>query len=393
MSRAPPLKHGKLECYGNGLTFASHLRVSPSTLAVQTGLQPKLTPSGRISKNQTLEKRPKSWWEAQVRLYGLKCSKWTVEGCKEVLKTALEKGLTVSADLQRVEERLDREYGLANAEFQKQIAAEKNEKYITLTTDVQKANYDPKRFLGETVVKGGIKVLRGLNSRASVHQAAEQLGLFSTSTDGPDGGYDGRILVVGRNSDEVWREIHRIGREVKVKQVAMRQERADETEERHQKLLKTGDGGDVSGQWVLDMPEVTSSYADGDITMDIAPLDDCGNAYGKFDLQILEGVVKFYWGGPKSVRQAWRGKPRKFTWRGRETGEGVIQYDDASHQGAITFTSASECHGIWVSDYGNFEFTGVKIGTQSSTTVEECEDEYDTYTGEAYEYARVNRWK
>ena len=77
MSHASSLKHGKLECSGSGFTFASHQRASPSTLAFDLGLQPRLTPSGRISKKQDRPKHPKSWWEAQVRLYGLKCTKWT----------------------------------------------------------------------------------------------------------------------------------------------------------------------------------------------------------------------------------------------------------------------------------------------------------------------------
>jgi hypothetical protein len=105
MSHAPPLKYGKLECYGTGFTFSTHRCESPSALALELGLKPHLTPLGRISKRKhDPPKRSRSWWEAQVRLYGLKCSKWTIDRMKEVLRVALQKGLEVPDDLRRMEQ-------------------------------------------------------------------------------------------------------------------------------------------------------------------------------------------------------------------------------------------------------------------------------------------------
>jgi hypothetical protein len=50
MTRAPPLKHGKLDCTDYGFTFLSHTRRSPNILAIELGVQPRRTPAGRISK-------------------------------------------------------------------------------------------------------------------------------------------------------------------------------------------------------------------------------------------------------------------------------------------------------------------------------------------------------
>ena len=79
-------------------------------------------------------------------------------------------------------------------------------------------------------------------------------------------------------------------------------------------------------------------------------------------------------------------------WRGTETGEGEIQYDD-SNGGTITFTSANECIGTWWGAYGTFEFNGKKVSRDSAVSNSECEDRFESFNEEAYEYARVARWK
>jgi hypothetical protein len=96
-----PLKYGKLECTGNGLTYLSHPREPPSTIAAALGLS---------STDHPVTKHRKSWWEAQVRLYDLKCTKWTINGMKEVLMTAIHDGLQVPAEMKTVEEELTLKY-------------------------------------------------------------------------------------------------------------------------------------------------------------------------------------------------------------------------------------------------------------------------------------------
>ena len=120
---------------------------------------------------------------------------------KEVLATAVRKGLQVPDDLSRVEQKLNAEYHVAEEEFQKRAADARNEKWKTLTSDVAKANLDPERFLRELETKGGVVALQGLHNRAGFHQLAEQMGLVSRSTDGLEGEYEDRILVVGKESE------------------------------------------------------------------------------------------------------------------------------------------------------------------------------------------------
>jgi len=356
---------------------------------VQVGLQPRLTPSGRVSKKQNLDKRSKSWWEAQVRLYGLKCSKWTIDGMKEVLKVALQKGLEVPDDLSRMEKRLNEEYPAVDAEFQARAAEARNQKWATLTSDVEKANHDPTRFILQLRSDGGVKVLRGLDDRAQVHKAAERMGLVSQSVDGVGGGYGDRILVVGKDSGEVFREASRISADVRAQLRANEAAHQNEIDEMHHDLVKHGDGGDIGGTWQLDMPELTSNYQSGDITWKVASPDDSGYVWASFDLLILEGVVRISWPGKKS---AWKGRERKFSWKGCETGEGEIQCD-SSNGGTVTFTSASTCSGTWWGAYGTFEFTGKKISLEMSASVDHLEDEFESYNEGAYELARVSRWR
>src|SRR5271154_6391847 len=103
----PPLVHAKFECVGDGLTVSGHKRVSQTELELALGIQ-KPSPNGR--EKIIVEKRPKSWWEAQVRLYGLKCSKWTIDSMKKVLLEAVNEGIEVSAEIKALEEKLNNEY-------------------------------------------------------------------------------------------------------------------------------------------------------------------------------------------------------------------------------------------------------------------------------------------
>lgn len=61
---------------------------------------------------------------------------------------------------------------------------------------------------------------------------------------------DGHILVIGRDVCTVRREIEGIKDEVAKERAA----KLDELEELRQELIKSGDGGNPSGRWVLHMP-------------------------------------------------------------------------------------------------------------------------------------------
>jgi hypothetical protein len=387
MTHAPPLKHDKFECTASGFTFASYARAIPSHIATCLGIQPLLTSSGRIRKNQNIPKHTKPWWEAQVRLYGLKCSKWTVEGMKQVLAAAIKKDLEVPADLKRMEEKLMGDYIKLDAEFQKRKDQERNEKWKSLNSDVAKANLDPDRFLQELREKGGVVALRGLHNRQKIHQCAERLGLVSRSTDGPAGNYGDRILVVGTSSDQMWQKIHSIDVRVTAARQTAKQARQKEIDEAHRRLVLQGNDSDIMGTWYFDMPNLSASYGEGDITWEIAPQDDSRFRWAMFDLRCLEGVLRIDWGGK------WKGQTKQFTWRGRETGEGEIQYDDSVNRGTVTFTSTNQCFGRFEATYGTWEFRGQKVSREPNVDRLNCINTFEALNEEAYEYARVARWK
>src|SRR5208282_5917553 len=105
------LKYRKLECRGNGLTFSSQPRATQ--LEIMTALVEKhrTTVDGRITKpSQGDETYSKTWWEAQVRLYGLKCSDWTEEGMAKTLMDAITTKFTPPSELATVEKQLNHDY-------------------------------------------------------------------------------------------------------------------------------------------------------------------------------------------------------------------------------------------------------------------------------------------
>ena len=141
MNQPPALKHGKLTCSSSGLTFSGYRRSSPHGISLALGYTTH-NPKSRIAKRQRIPTHPKCWWEAQVRLYGLdsRCSKWTIEGMKQTLIDAIERGpLKVPEDLIAMEEKLKLEGEQINAEFQrtemKKAERERDEKYHSLDGD------------------------------------------------------------------------------------------------------------------------------------------------------------------------------------------------------------------------------------------------------------------
>ena len=110
MSELRPLKYGELECKGNGLTYRSYSRATPAQIIAALSQTSQPTDHGRVSKSTKPQGHSKAWWEAQVRLYGFKCSNWTIDGMKEVLMDAVAASFKVPAELQGVEEQLNHDY-------------------------------------------------------------------------------------------------------------------------------------------------------------------------------------------------------------------------------------------------------------------------------------------
>ena len=108
MTKPKLLKHGKFEYRGDGLTVAGHKRALSDD--IKRALPVKTDKKGR-SGPAKVEKHPKSWWEAQVRLYGLKCDKWTIGNLQAVLEAAFQsEELEVPSELKRLEKQFNKIY-------------------------------------------------------------------------------------------------------------------------------------------------------------------------------------------------------------------------------------------------------------------------------------------
>ena len=204
----PPLVHGKFECVGDGLTVSGHKRVSQTGLEFALGIQKlgRILPNGR--EKIIVEKYPKAWWEAQVRLYGLKCTKWTVDGMKKVLFEAVKDGIEPTAEIKALEERLNKEY----AESEKENS--KSDDNV----------YDP--------MKRTMEILR-LTTMAANATAEDRARMANEFMD----------CVSKTTEASKTRQLAKMNRE-------------------HEKLIKSADGPgtDVFGTWQLVCPDITEQW-------------------------------------------------------------------------------------------------------------------------------------
>ena len=216
MTQPSPLKDQTFEYNGKGLTFNGHHRESPTSLEFALGIRTlgRILPGG--GKKIIAEKHPKSWWEAQVRLYGLKCSKWTVENMKRVLSDSVKEGIEVSLKIKEVEKRLSKEY----AELEKE---NRNSNTIN-TTDGTKTSTNMSQ-----------STVTGLNESTMVTQP---------------------------------RKTTSFGDLMKEKSDAARASQLANMNRLHSALLASpsGPGDTIYGTWQLDCPEITDQWCHLDET-------------------------------------------------------------------------------------------------------------------------------
>ncbi|CAM6096196.1 unnamed protein product [Calypogeia fissa] len=86
----------------------------------------------------------------------------------------------------------------------------------------------------------------------------------------------------------------------------------------------------------------------------------------------------------------------KFRWRGRETGEGVIELDSDRELCEVTFSGrgGSKMSGVFCNSLvGKCTFTGVKVDTkQRGEGGYNIQEQWQEHNGRAYESERVGRW-
>lgn len=321
MTHLSSVKHRNFEFNGKCLTFSQHHRATPTSLEFALGIQTlgRILPGGR--KKIIVEKHPKSWWEAQVCLYGLKCHKWTVENMKSVLFAAVKEGIEVTPEIEEVEERLKKEY----AELEKENRR---------SNDINTA--------------GGTKTLSNV--------------LQPTVT-----GSNKRTNDTQQEKATGFRDL------MKEKSDAARASQLANMNRLHSALLASpsGPGDTIYGTWQIDCPEITEQWCHNndcqkrEMIWKIHPPFYCEEyIWVGFEQIVCEGVIRI---DRDLLSTRWKRKKMNFTWRGRETGEMEIQCDDSMNTGYITFTSEHECQGMFGCQFGGpWAFTGKKISLKLS---------------------------
>jgi hypothetical protein len=308
----PALRYDVFTCSGDGLKMDSYPRASTLELRIQTGLSPLLTPKGRISKKQRVQNKPLSWWIAQLHFYGLDHTSPSLPKAKRVFKKALEAGLSVPKSILALEERLDKEYALESERYQRKIVEDHEKSWYTLTTNAQRARHDLGRFLREIVVgKKDVHVLHGFHD-GEVARAGQPLGLICQCVEQLSK-YGNPYTVVGTNSDDVAKEVKKLEKQVIEEKLEIQKEEQDKLhghestiEAKRLEFVKTGDGGNVGGSWILSIPELSKWHDKGDSSMELACPDNSGTLLGKFDLHDFEGIIAANWDRSGSGGSQWR---------------------------------------------------------------------------------------
>jgi hypothetical protein len=320
MPRPEVLTEGKFECAGQGLMVAGHKRASVAE--IKRTLPGKITKT--TSKNKTgekVEKQPKAWWEAQVRLYGLKCDKWTIGNMQAVLDVAIQtRTLEVPHYIRTLEKKLNKVY--QNWDNIEEISSDDGDDSEIVTPD-------------DSIVC--------------------------------DPGAKPGKLKLGFCPTHNWHEKEKLGKALVNRTIA-------KMNRDHGLLLlsKEGGGDDVFGTWQIHCPGIHESWP---VWEDIEkgmkwiihpPLPDDTHSWVSFNQMVVEGVMGIEWSKkdlPKKDWFNWLNVKRGFRFRGHETGSYDFCCIDEGNLGWIMFTSEHECHGVFEVEFGEkpWEFTGKKV--------------------------------
>jgi hypothetical protein len=345
MKSPPPVKRGKFEYDKDGLKYLHRTCAPPYEIESVVGLKNE-RPIGRHVAKHIKSKYPRDWWEAQIKLYGIKCSQFNIEAMKEILSRELG-GLAVSPKVQQMEDSMAKEYQDLAKEYAAGNADETQKK-------MQKAK------LGR-----------------EEDQSRNALTDFSRP------GHDAmRILSTTP--------------EPTAKRTVM-----DEINQLHSKLLRTGPGDDIEGTWRIDCPEISSWYGDGhsmgrtgtDITWLIHPPQTSGSfVWGEISQVVVDGIVRIEWRDSDD----WKGNTRSYVWRGRDNGTGEIQHSDEINRGVINFVSSHECLGTFACEFGGpYTFVGRKVSKgfpERTQSVAECQKEFRGYNWRRGNWESSARW-
>ena len=143
--------------------------------------------------------------------------------------------------------------------------------------------------------------------------------------------------------------------------------------------------GLINGIYDLSCQTVEDNWGSEDLTLTLTL--DGTTVWGAYDLGMFSGILFL----PNRPWQA-SNSSLPFTWRGRENGEGEMEFGDDC-EGEISFLGNGVIEG-WISVYGRCCFEGRRreeAGT-AVRTARSMREEWEGYNEEAYEEERVGRW-
>ena len=314
------LKYHEFECQGKGLTFSSQPRATQLETLTALVEKHRTTKDGRITKpSQGDETRPGTWWEAQVRLYGLKCSDWTEEGMVKTLMDAITTKFAPPAELATIERQLNHDY-----------------ECIDWDSENQHAEIDE-------------------NPDISTEEIKEQ--------SSPDEIHPGQNAFLEKERPKHTTQITRLDLWRRARSPPPTPEQRFEKITRlHQKYLNSDEVDDtIFGKWHLHFPDLEVGFKrGGDIWEIHLPAESESCVWVVIHQSHVEGIVQLRWNTPES----WKGKSFPFSFRGGET----ASYYHTSGGGHITFTSTHECSGIFESAWDDpWTFVGRKVSNELPT--------------------------
>ena len=143
--------------------------------------------------------------------------------------------------------------------------------------------------------------------------------------------------------------------------------------------------GLINGIYDITCEDISGEWSTGPLTLTLT-LDSPG-VWGAYDFGMFEGILRL-------AERPWAVSDTcSLMWRGRENGEGEMNFDDGSNQGYIDFLGNGEIEGA-LNLYGNCDFTGRRRNGPGTPvrTAASMRQEWDGYNQEAYDRENRSRW-
>jgi hypothetical protein len=331
----------------------------------------------------------------------------------------------------------------------------RDDEFAQLPTPTAEAEHDLQRFLAKYFLDGlngqpdkskspNPIALPGYSNRSTVHQAAERIDGLHTHSGGE--GYDDRTIVIGWDRAAVWRLAGEFGAASWERKKKQKQQVWEESLNEHRSFVEEGKKNpnigllkSYTGSYLIDCKTLSDGWdIENDMTLDIDESTDPKVLQAAFDFGVLDGtmllsfsesVIREYAStlvdfdsedreedledeavGAKRKANA-PAKTRKkaakaesanttrtlhLQWRGRETGEGVIQLDedtDPSHIGQLKWTDGSLTKFIGAVKIPFVSRDLVRfVGYKVDANPREAPEDWNNFSESQYERERVGRW-